>query len=85
MKSKPNQNIYYTSALATLGADVIMTSIGYLILNPYKKSYRISGTCKTPNESYLRNKNGTYFFSLATGVGVSYGGSQINNGQTFHL
>jgi hypothetical protein len=64
----------FSSVLISLGTGVFFAGTGYLIFNPYDKSYRVTGTCQSRNERYLRNKNGSYLFSLATGVGASYGG-----------
>jgi hypothetical protein len=64
----------WTATLASFGFGVVSTAIGYLILSPYEESYTISGICHSRNERYLRNKNGTYYFSMGFGIGPSYGG-----------
>ena len=64
----------WTSAIATFGFSMITSAAGYLILQPYESSYTLSGTCHSRLEKYLRNKNGTYYFSAGYGFGPSYGG-----------
>ncbi len=62
------------SFLTALGAGLVMTAIGALSALPYLERYKVKGACHTSNGRFLYNGNGTYFFSMGTGMGASYGG-----------
>ena len=64
----------WTSTMAAFGFGIVSSAVGYLILEPYDKSYTVSGICHSRDEKYLRNKNNNYYFSMGFGFGPSYGG-----------
>jgi hypothetical protein len=69
-----NPSSHINNFVTCLSIGLAMTGLGICAVLPYMNSYDVSGVCHTSNGIFLRNRNGTYYFSLATGMGDSYGG-----------